>query len=283
MPDGLPPLRDVIEKHGLKAKKSLGQNFILDLNLTAKIARLAGRTQGSTIIEVGPGPGGLTRALLDNGAARVIAVERDDRCLPALEEISAVWPGKLTIVAADALAINWQELVAKHASDTRVIVVANLPYGIATKLLAGWLETEPWPPWFDGLALMFQREVADRIVAAPGTKAYGRLSVLSQWRTHCEIIMRLGPEAFTPPPKVASAVVQFAPRIRPEPHCSVKQLSAVSLAAFGQRRKMLRVTLKSVFSDPEKVLEELGIEPTMRGEMLSVEQIASIAEAAERY
>lgn len=283
MPDGLPPLRDVIEKHGLKAKKSLGQNFILDLNLTAKIARLAGRIEGSTVVEVGPGPGGLTRALLNAGAARVIAVERDDRCLPALDEISALWPGKLTILSADALGVDWRQLVEDHSAGNRVIVVANLPYGIATKLLAGWLETEPWPPWFDGLALMFQREVADRIVAAPGTKAYGRLSVLSQWRTHCEIVMRLGPDAFTPPPKVASAVVQFAPRIRLEPHCSVRRLSAVSMAAFGQRRKMLRVTLKPVFSDPEKVLEELGIEPTMRGEMLSVEQIASIAEAADRY
>jgi len=214
-PDGLPPLRDVIERHGLNAKKSLGQNFLLDLNLTRKIARLAGDLGASTVVEIGPGPGGLTRALLMEGAKRVIAVERDDRCLPALEDIAAHYPGRLVVVAGDALEADWLQLIdGSHP----VTIAANLPYGIASLLLGRWLETEPWPPWFDRMVLMFQREVADRIVAAPRTKAYGRLSVLAQWRTSAKIVMNLLPEAFTPPPKVASAIVEFRPIPAPKPN-----------------------------------------------------------------
>ncbi|MET0638687.1 MAG: 16S rRNA (adenine(1518)-N(6)/adenine(1519)-N(6))-dimethyltransferase RsmA, partial [Hyphomicrobium sp.] len=199
--DGLPPLRDVIERFGLKAKKSLGQNFLLDLNLTRKIARLAGDLTQRTVVEVGPGPGGLTRALLIEGAQHVIAVERDDRCLPALAEVAARFPGRLEVHAEDALDADWRKLLGATPSAS---IVANLPYGVASLLLVDWLEAEPWPPWYDRMVLMFQREVAERIVAAPRSKAYGRLSVLAQWRTEAQIVMNLPPEAFTPPPKVAS-------------------------------------------------------------------------------
>jgi 16S rRNA (adenine1518-N6/adenine1519-N6)-dimethyltransferase len=282
--DGLPPLRDIIELHGLNAKKSLGQNFILDLNLTSKIARLTGSIKDRLVVEVGPGPGGLTRALLHNGARHVIAVERDDRCLAALSEIGDHWPGKLTVHANDALACDWPRLVRPHLSgpDEKALVIANLPYGIATKLLIGWLETEPWPPWFDGMALMFQREVADRIVALPSTKPYGRLSVIAQWRCTCKIAMTLGPEAFSPPPKVASAIVHLVPHPCPAPSCDVVKLGQLSKALFGQRRKMLRQTLKSVFRDPESVLTELNIAPTARAETLTVEQFAEIAGIMEQ-
>jgi len=236
-PDGLPPLRDVIERYGLNAKKSLGQNFLLDLNLTRKIARLAGDLSEQTVVEVGPGPGGLTRALLMEGAKRIIAIERDDRCLPALAEVSSRYTGRLDVHPADALEIDWRQLIGDAPS---VSIVANLPYGVASLLLVNWLETEPWPPWYDRMVLMFQREVAERIVAQPNSKAYGRLSVLAQWRTQARIVMNLPPEAFTPPPKVSSAIVEFRPTPAPQPACRVKTLARVTAAAFGQRRKMLR-------------------------------------------
>ncbi|MFY0614839.1 MAG: 16S rRNA (adenine(1518)-N(6)/adenine(1519)-N(6))-dimethyltransferase RsmA [Hyphomicrobiaceae bacterium] len=282
--DGLPALRDVIDAHGLSAKKNLGQNFILDLNLTDKIARLAGPLGGRLVIEVGPGPGGLTRALLAGGARHVIAIERDDRCLPALADIAAHWPGRLSVHAADALEADWNAIVepARSNVDEKVLIIANLPYGIATKLLIQWLETEPWPPWFDGMALMFQKEVAERIVAAPATKPYGRLAIIAQWRCQCDIAMTLGPEAFTPPPKVASAVVRFKPRAEIQPNCDVIKLGQVSRTLFGQRRKMLRATLKPLFRDPEDVLARLGIAPTARAETLSVAEIANIALEMER-
>jgi len=281
--DGLPVLRHVIDTHELRAKKSLGQNFLLDLNLTAKIAQLAGPIENRVIVEVGPGPGGLTRALLSAGAQHVIAIERDDRCLAALEQISEHWPGNLTVIPADALTMNWKKVLPPQFLhfEGQAQIVANLPYGIASKLLTTWLETDPWPPWFSGMALMFQKEVAERIVAHPSTKAYGRLSVISQWRCHCEIVMSLGPEAFTPAPKVASAVVRFTPRDRLSPACTPHSLSLVSQAIFGQRRKMLRASLKSLSKDPEGLLQPLGIDPTLRGEALSVDQIASIALAVQ--
>lgn len=282
--DGLPPLRHVIAHHQLAAKKNLGQNFILDLNLTAKIATLIGDIKDRLIIEVGPGPGGLTRALLHGGARRVIAVERDQRCLAALQDISAHWPGRLIVHAGDALETDWEAVISpqRRTPDEKALIVANLPYGIATKLLIGWLETEPWPPWFDGMALMFQREVAERIVAQPDTKQYGRLAVISQWRCRCDIAMTLGPEAFTPPPKVSSAVVCFVPKADPQPHCGVKQLGNISRTLFNQRRKMLRASLKPVFKNPDTVLTNLGIDPTARAETLSIEQIAQLAIALDQ-
>ena len=279
-PDGLAPLRDVIREHGLNAKKSLGQNFILDLNLTRAIARLAGPLDGRTVIEVGPGPGGLTRALLLEGAAKVIAIERDDRCLSALSEISQRYPGQLVVHPADATRTTYQSLL--EIGDGKAIIAANLPYGVATVLLIGWLETEPWPPWWDRMALMFQKEVAERIVAAPGSKAYGRLSVISQWRSKPNIAMTLGPSAFTPPPKVDSAVVVFTPIEKPEPHCSVKALGQVTAAAFGQRRKMLRASLKQLTPLPELLLREAGIDPTARAEQLTVADFARLAAIWER-
>jgi 16S rRNA (adenine1518-N6/adenine1519-N6)-dimethyltransferase len=283
-PDGLPPLREVIAEHGLDARKSLGQNFILDLNLTRKIARVAGPLAGTTVIEVGPGPGGLTRGLLMEGARRVIAVEADPRCRPALDAIAAASPGRLDIVMGDALAMDWPALLAAHAGPDpgRVAVAANLPYNIATRLLVGWLETEPWPPWFASLALMFQREVAERIVAAPGSKAYGRLAVIAQWRTKARIALTLGPEAFTPPPKVASAVVELIPRPVCEPAASVITLGRVTAAAFGQRRKMLRQSLKPLYREPAILLGRLGLDPEERAENLPPEAFARIAAELDR-
>ncbi len=278
-PDGLPPLRDVIARYELRAKKNLGQNFLLDLNITRKIARACGDMAGRTIVEVGPGPGGLTRALLIEGAGRVIAIERDARCLPALDEIAQRYPGQLDVHAGDALETNWLGVIGHTAGP--VTIAANLPYGIASLLLAGWLETEPWPPWYDRMVLMFQREVAERIVAEPGTKAYGRLSILSQWRTEPHIIMHLPAEAFTPPPKVASAVVAFTPRTRPAPTCSVKTLARVTAAAFGQRRKMLRASLKQLTPMPELLLSKAGIAPEKRAEQLTVDQFEALALAFE--
>lgn len=278
--DGLPPLREVIRVHGLAAKKSLGQNFILDLNLTRRIAREAGPLAGVTVIEIGPGPGGLTRALLMEGAAHVVAIERDDRCLAALSQIADHYPGRLTLQAADALSIDWPRLASPYA-DKDVRIVANLPYGAATRLLIDWLETEPWPPWYSRMTLMFQKEVAERIVAAPATKAYGRLSVISQWRTTPRIAMRLGPSAFTPPPKVESAVVDFFPRLSPTPACAVGTLGRVSAAAFGQRRKMLRTSLKPVAPDVDALLSRLGLAGDRRAETLRVEDFAAIAKAID--
>lgn len=279
-PDGLDPLREVIRRHELAAKKSLGQNFILDLNLTRRIARAGGSVEGRTVVEVGPGPGGLTRGLLLEGAARVIAVERDSRCLPALAEISARYPGQLNVHEGDALDADWRALLGGSAQ--KAVIAANLPYGAATSLLIGWLETEPWPPWWDRMVLMFQREVAERIVAEPGTKDYGRLSVISQWRSEAHIALTLKPEAFTPPPKVSSAVVVFKPRPDPQPACSVKTLGKVTAAAFGQRRKMLRASLKTLVPNPEELLDAAGIAPDLRAERVPVRDFAKLALVYER-
>jgi 16S rRNA (adenine1518-N6/adenine1519-N6)-dimethyltransferase len=274
-PDGLPPLRDVIAALGLRAKKSLGQNFILDLNLTRRIARAAGPLDGRTVLEVGPGPGGLTRALLMEGAARIVAIERDERCRPALEAIARRYPGRLEVHFADALDADFASLVG--ATNGKAVIAANLPYGVATLLLVGWLETEPWPPWFDRMVLMFQKEVAERIVAEPGTKAYGRLSVIAQWRTRARILLTLPREAFTPPPKVASAVVELVPRPELAPAANARVLGRVTAAAFGQRRKMLRVSLKQLVPDPEALLAAAGISGELRAEDLSVKNFARLA------
>jgi len=278
-PDGLPPLREVIRGAGLSAKKSLGQNFLLDLNLTRRIARAAGPLAGVTVVEVGPGPGGLTRALLLEGAEKVIAIERDERCLPALQEIAAAYPGRLEIVCGDARKIDYVALPL--VSPARL--VANLPYSVGTPLLIALLKTTPWPPWFDRLVLMFQREVADRIVAAPDNKDYGRLAVLTQWRTKPRILLSLPPDAFTPKPKVASAVVELVPRDRPEPPCDVLQLERVTAAAFGQRRKMLRSSLRQITPDAEGLLEELGLDPKARAETLQIGDFCRIANALDKY
>jgi 16S rRNA (adenine1518-N6/adenine1519-N6)-dimethyltransferase len=280
-PDGLPPLGEVVRALELSARKSLGQHFILDLNLTRRIARSAGPLEGRTVVEVGPGPGGLTRALLLEGAARVIAVERDERCRPALEAIAARYPGRLDVVFKDAMQIDWPRLLADASG--KAVIAANLPYNVATLLLAGWLETEPWPPWYGRMALMFQKEVAERVVAAPGTKSYGRLSVLAQWRTRARLAFTLKPEAFTPPPAVASAVVEFVPIELPQPACGVKALAKVTAAAFGQRRKMLRQSLKAVVAEPEPLLAAAGLEPTLRGEVLKVSDFARLAYTLERW
>ena len=277
--DGLPPLREVIAALEIDAKKSLGQNFILDLNLTRRIARLAAPLDATTAVEIGPGPGGLTRGLLMEGARRVIAVERDQRCAPALAQIGEAYPGRLAVHLGDALDVQWPALLPPDAG--RTVIIANLPYNVATRLLIGWLETEPWPPWWERMVLMFQKEVAERIVAQPGTKAYGRLAVISQWRTTPRIALTLGPEAFTPPPKVASAVVTFLPRAHPMPECSVKWLGRVTAAAFGQRRKMLRQSLRTLVSDPLPLLEAAGVAPELRAEQLDVATFARLAHAAE--
>lgn len=279
-PDGLAPLREVIRALGLSAKKSLGQNFILDLNVTRRIARAAGPLEGRTVLEVGPGPGGLTRALLLEGAARVLAVERDERCLPALAEIGARYPGRLRVHRGDALEADWLTLV--RGEKSKVIIAANLPFNVATLLLVGWLETEPWPPWYERMVLMFQKEVAERIVARPETKAYGRLAVIAQWRTKARIIMTLKPEVFTPPPKVASAVVELIPRPEPNPACSAKALGRLTAAAFGQRRKMLRASLRQLVPAPEALLEVAGIAPERRAEELSPRDFARLALVLER-
>lgn len=269
--DGLPPLRDVIARYDLGARKSLGQNFLFDLNLTRRIARSAAPLEGCTIVEIGPGPGALTRALLAEGADKVIAIERDARALPALAEISAAYPGKLHVVQGDALATDWTSLVKGPAK-----IAANLPYNIATPLLIGWL-TGPWPPWFSSLTVMFQREVAERIVAKPGTSAYGRLSVISQWRSAARILFDVNRSAFTPPPKVTSSVVQLIPKPLSADDCRVEALERVTAAGFGQRRKMLRSSLSSVFPDAEAQLQDIGIDPTLRAENLSIDQFVQLA------
>ncbi len=273
-PDGLPPLREVIREHGLSARKSLGQNFILDLNLTRRIARAAGPLEGVTVIEVGPGPGGLTRALLLEGAAKVIAVERDRRCFPALQAIAERYPGRLEVHEGDAMDFDY----AAHAHGP-CRLIANLPYSVATALLIGWLKAEPWPPWYDRLVLMFQREVADRLTAAPNSKAYGRLAVLTQWRTSPRVLLTLPPQAFTPPPKVDSALVELTPKPRPEPPCPMPALEAMTAAAFGQRRKMLRASLRQITPDPEGLLKAVGIDPTARAEQLTMPQFCELAAA----
>ena len=274
MIDALPPLREAIRRHGLIARKSLGQNFLLDLNLTGRIARAAGPLHGVTVIEVGPGPGGLTRALIAEGAAHVVAIERDERAIAALAEIAAHYPGRLTVIAGDALDFD----VAPHLAGAPLRVVANLPYNIATALLVGWLTVEPWPPWYDRLVLMFQREVAERIVAKPGSKTYGRLSVLAGWRAEAKILFDIAPSAFVPPPKVTSSLVQLAPRRAPLP-CDRATLERVTAAAFGQRRKMLRASLKSLGLDPVPLLEKAAIDPTARAEDIPVEGFVALANA----
>ena len=283
--DDLPPLRDVVETHGLLAKRSLGQNFLYDLNLTSRIARAAGPLEGVTVVEIGPGPGGLTRALLASGAKQVIAVERDERCLPALAQIADHYPGRLHVLHGDALATDLGALVAQHGGGPARIC-ANLPYNIGTALLVRWLEADPWPPWFDRLTLMFQREVAERIVATPEQRVdFGRLAVLTGWRSRARILFDVPPSAFTPPPKVTSSVVELIPRAQPLP-CDGRILSALTLAAFGQRRKMLRQALKGFALrgrtlDAQALLESAGIEPTRRAEEVDVEGFVRLAQAAE--
>ncbi len=279
-PDGLPPLRDVIAAYGLRAKKSLSQNFILDLNLTRRIARAAGPLDGRWVLEVGPGPGGLTRALLLEGAEKVIAVERDQRCRPALDDIADHYPGRLVVHEGDAVNMDWQALL--KGCPGKAIIAANLPYAIATVLLVDWLEAEPWPPWWDRMALMFQREVGERLIADPGSKAYGRLAVLAQWRTEARVAMTLKPSAFVPPPKVDSSVVVLTPRSSPQPGCSVAALARVTAAAFGQRRKMLRSSLKTLTPFPELLLRSAGLEPNLRAEQVPVEGFARLAQVFGR-
>ncbi len=270
--DDLPPLRDVIRRYELSARKSLGQNFLLDLNLTARIARAAGPLEETTVIEIGPGPGGLTRALLALGARRVIAVERDERAIPALEEIAARYPGRLHIANADAMTFDPRPLLGGE----RARIVANLPYNIATPLLVGWLCAEPWPPWYDMMVLMFQREVAERIVARENEEAYGRLGVLANWRTETKILFDIAPSAFVPPPKVTSSVVRLIPRATPEP-CDRRALEQVAAAAFNQRRKMLRQSLKSLGVDPAALAARAGVDPARRAETVPVSGFVAMA------
>jgi 16S rRNA (adenine1518-N6/adenine1519-N6)-dimethyltransferase len=282
-PDGLPPLREVVQTHGLDARKALGQNFLFDLNLTRKIARAAGPLASVAVVEVGPGPGGLTRALLAEDARKVIAIERDHRALPALAEIGAHWPGRLEIIAGDALTVAPEALTAK-ADGAPLRICSNLPYNIATPLLTGWLEAEPWPPFFDRLTLMFQREVAARIVATPAERAdYCRLGVLAGWRTRARILFDVPPAAFTPPPRVTSSIVELIPRPTPAP-CDGRVLSALTQAAFGQRRKMLRQSLRGFAAsrglDLPGLLARAGLDPTMRAEEVDVAGFAALARAA---
>ena len=270
--DGLPPLREVIRAHDLVAKKQLGQNFLLDLNLTSKIARAAGDLTGSDVLEVGPGPGGLTRGLLAEGARHVVAVEKDPRALPALAEIAAACPGRLTVLQGDALELD----VAAHLRDP-VKIVANLPYNVGTELLIRWLSPAIWPPFWQSLTLMFQKEVAERIVAKPGSDHYGRLALLAQWRCEARIVMTLPPEAFTPAPKVHSAVVHLVRLESPRFPADGKVLNRVTAMAFGQRRKMLRSSLKGLGPDIEARLEAVGIAPTARAEEIGLEQFCALA------
>ncbi len=268
--DGLPRLADVISTHGLDAKKSLGQNFLLDLNLTQKIARTAGPLEDMTVFEVGPGPGGLTRAILALGAKKLVAVERDSRCLTALAEIGQHYPGRLEVIEGDALKVNF----AEHVGDGPACIIANLPYNVGTQLLINWLLVKEWPPFWQSLTLMFQREVGQRIVAQPGDNHYGRLGVLCGWRAEARMAFDVPPQAFTPPPKVTSTVVHLTPRANPIP-CDVKKLERVTEAAFGQRRKMLRQSLKSLGG--ETLLVKADIDPQRRAETLSVEEFCRIA------
>jgi 16S rRNA (adenine1518-N6/adenine1519-N6)-dimethyltransferase len=302
--DDLPPLRETIRRHGLSAKKSLGQNFLLDLNLTARIARAGGPLDGISVVEIGPGPGGLTRALIAQGARQVIAIERDRRAIAALGEIAAHYPGRLMVIEGDALEIDWRRMpipspapapapspslnrsraspisVEGRVAENATRIIANLPYNIATALLVRWLAVEPWPPWYESLVLMFQREVAERIVALPGTKQYGRLAVLAGWRTEARIMFDVAPSAFVPPPKVTSSVVRLVPRVAPLA-CTHATIERVTAAAFGQRRKMLRQSLRALDSDPQVILEATGIDPTARAEDIPVEGFVALANAAD--
>jgi 16S rRNA (adenine1518-N6/adenine1519-N6)-dimethyltransferase len=270
--DDLPPLREVIKRYDLSARKSLGQNFLLDLNLTARIARAAAPLEDATIVEVGPGPGGLTRALLALGARRVIAIERDERALAALGDISRRYPGRLEIISGDATTFDPRPLLGAE----RAKIVANLPYNIATSLLIDWLSIEPWPPWYDMMVLMFQREVAERIVARENDEAYGRLAVLSNWRAETKILFDISPAAFVPQPKVTSSVVRLVPRGAPEP-CDRRALEQVAAAAFGQRRKMLRQSLKSLSADPARLAAAAQVDLTRRAETVPVSGFVAMA------
>lgn len=274
--DSLPPLREIIAIHNLAAKKSLGQNFLLDLNLTSKIARLAGDLSGSDVLEIGPGPGGLTRGLLAEGARRVLAIEKDPRCMPVMAEIAAAYPGRLQAIQGDALDINPLEYLTPP-----IKVAANLPYNVGTELLVRWLTPPQWPPFWDSLTLMFQREVAQRIVAQPGTKAYGRLALLAQWRADPCIVMDLPPDVFSPPPKVSSAVVHLRALPTPRFDANPATLNRVVAAAFNQRRKMLRSALKSVNPDIEDYLRSAGIKPTERAEQVSLEAFCALSRALD--
>jgi len=276
MIDDLPPLREVIATHGIAAKKALGQNFLLDLNLTARIARAAGDLTGCDVLEVGPGPGGLTRGLLAEGARHVLAIEKDARCLPALAEIAARYPGRLTVIEGDALAID----PLAHLTPP-IRVCANLPYNVGTELLVRWLTPPEWPPVWTSLTLMFQREVAERIVAQPGSKAYGRLALLAQWRCDARIVLDLPPQAFTPPPKVSSAVVHLTALPAPRYPARAATLSRVVAAAFNQRRKMLRAALKGVAPDIERHLAAAGIPPTERAEQVGLAGFCALARSLD--
>jgi 16S rRNA (adenine1518-N6/adenine1519-N6)-dimethyltransferase len=277
MSDGLPPLREVIARHGLAARKSLGQNFLLDLNLTRRIARAAGPLAGHAVLEVGPGPGGLTRALLLEGADRVVAIERDPRSLPALHEIAAAYPGRLDVVVADALDQPWEGYLPAPAR-----IVANLPYNIATPLLVAWLSLAAWPPWYASMTLMFQREVADRIVAVPGTRDYGRLSVLAQWRARPRKLFDIDPAAFVPRPKVVSSLVEITPCEPLLAECRTATLERVTFHAFGQRRKMLRSSLKGLSASSDELIAQVGLDPTLRAEQLPVIDFCRLAVALQR-
>ena len=275
--DSLPPLRAVIAEHGLSARKSLGQNFLLDLNLTAKIARQAGDLSGCDVLEIGPGPGGLTRGLLSEGARKVLAIEKDARCLPALAQIAEAYPGRLQVIEGDALQID----PLQHLTPP-IRVAANLPYNVGTELLVRWLTPPDWPPVWQSLTLMFQREVAERIVATPGSKAYGRLALLAQWRSDARIALTLPPDAFTPPPKVSSAVVHLTALPEPRFPADPAVLSNVVARAFNQRRKMLRASLKGLAPDIEDRLIAVGIKPTERAEQISLEEFCALARAVAK-
>jgi 16S rRNA (adenine1518-N6/adenine1519-N6)-dimethyltransferase len=270
--DDLPPLRAVIAEHDLSARKALGQNFLLDLNLTAKIARQAGDLSGCDVLEIGPGPGGLTRGLLAEGARKVLAVEKDARCIPALQQIAAAYPGRLQVMHGDALKID----PLAHLTPP-IRVAANLPYNIGTELLVRWLTPPDWPPFWQSLTLMFQREVAERIVAVPGSKAYGRLALLAQWRAEARIVMSLPPEAFSPAPKVSSAVVHLTALPQPRYPADAAILSRVVAMAFNQRRKMLRSALKGLAPDIGDRLIAAGLTPTDRAEQVSLEGFCALA------
>lgn len=270
--DTLPPLREVIATHGLSARKSLGQNFLLDLNLTAKIARQAGDVSACDVLEIGPGPGGLTRGLLSEGARHVLAIEKDSRCQAALAEIAAAYPGKLTVLEGDALEID----PLAHLTPP-IRVAANLPYNVGTELLVRWLTPPTWPPFWESLTLMFQREVAERIVAPPGSKTYGRLAILAQWRADARIVMHLPPSAFTPPPKVSSAVVHLTALPEPRFPADAAVLNQVVAAGFNQRRKMLRASLKGIAPNIEDLLVAAGLKPTDRAEQIPLEGFCALA------
>ena len=281
MSDNLPPLRDVIAEHELRAKKSFGQNFLLDLNLTGRIARIPGDLSNAVVYEVGPGPGGLTRALLAEGAKRVVAVEMDKRCLPALEEVSQAYGGALTVHEGDAMKMDELELIDVQDGED-IHIASNLPYNVGTALLVKWLTAEDWKPWYKSLTLMFQKEVAERIVAKPGCKAYGRLSVLSQWRGDVRIAFTVPRQAFTPPPKVTSAIIHFVPKEPLDTDVEPKDIEMLVAKAFGQRRKMLRASLKGIAVDPITLLEAAGIKQTNRAEDVSVADYVRMAKEYKR-